>query len=337
MKEGVVKRAKRLHVPTVDEVGERIKHRYRSLRGRSLKDLKYKQLGLVYNVLSSSYSCIREFSRLWKEAGEFYKDLISVEYDLNEVEKCLKKLVLALKVMKEVWESYRYALLGASGRSEVRDIAKEGIGRLMSLVKRNSRCIDLVKNVLKTLSRMPEVCEGCFTIIVAGVPNSGKSTFVSSVSTAKPEVAAYPFTTKSIVIGHIKGRVFDVQVVDTPGLLDRPLSDRNPIELRAIAALRSLPGVVLYLVDPTESYYPLEPQLRVLKEVATFCRKKVYVAINKVDAVRQEVVSAIARRIADYVASESLSDVRCCLKLCAKDESSAKSVVRVIVSGEAND
>jgi len=46
------------------------------------------------------------------------------------------------------------------------------------------------------------VSEDEFTVVVAGYPNVGKSSFIRLVSTAEPEIAAYPFTTKGVIVGH---------------------------------------------------------------------------------------------------------------------------------------
>ena len=42
-------------------------------------------------------------------------------------------------------------------------------------------------------------------------------------------------------------------MVDTPGLLDRPMVERNDIEMQAIAALENVGSIAVYLMDPSES------------------------------------------------------------------------------------
>ena len=84
------------------------------------------------------------------------------------------------------------------------------------------------------------------------------------------EVNHYPFTTKQIHVGHFTHRRLQYQMVDTPGLLDRPMEERNHIEMQAIAALEHIGSLVLFLVDESESCgTPFEEQMNLLEEVKT--------------------------------------------------------------------
>jgi Predicted GTPase len=58
------------------------------------------------------------------------------------------------------------------------------------------------------------------------------------------------------------------QVIDTPGLLDRSLEERNDIEKQAILALKYLTNVMIFLLDPSESCgYSMEKQTSLLESV----------------------------------------------------------------------
>ena len=46
------------------------------------------------------------------------------------------------------------------------------------------------------------------------------------------EVQPYAFTTKSLFVGHTDYKYLRWQVIDTPGILDRPLEERNTIEMQ---------------------------------------------------------------------------------------------------------
>ena len=145
---------------------------------------------------------------------------------------------------------------------------KAAYGRVSSLVRQIGPNLESLAKARSKLIRVPDMDPDMPAIVVAGYPNVGKSQFVRAVSTGKPKVAAYPFTTRGLNVGHFERRYQRYLVVDTPGLLDRPMEERNPSERQAIFALRHLADVVVFLFDPTETCgAPMEIQERLLAEV----------------------------------------------------------------------
>ena len=98
-------------------------------------------------------------------------------------------------------------------------------------------------DIQKDLRRIPVVELDTPTVVLVGAPNVGKSSLVRAVSSGTPEVNDYPFTTRGVTIGHIvdEDRALRFQVMDTPGLLDRPAEDRNEMEKLTFASLLHLP------------------------------------------------------------------------------------------------
>jgi nucleolar GTP-binding protein len=110
-----------------------------------------------------------------------------------------------------------------------------------------------ILDIQKELRRIPAIDLTLPTVVLIGSPNVGKSSIVRAVSTGTPEVNDYPFTTRGVSIGHIVDKVRDLkfQVMDTPGLLDRPEDDRNEMERLTFASLAHLPTAVIFVIDPS--------------------------------------------------------------------------------------
>eukprot|EP00116_Pleurobrachia_bachei_P003363 sb/3463625/ len=124
-------------------------------------------------------------------------------------------------------------------------------------------------------------------------PNVGKSSFVNSVTRANVEVQPYAFTTKSLYVGHTDYQYLRWQVIDTPGILDKPLEDRNTIEMQAITALAHLRACVICVLDITEQCgYSLKQQCELFNNIKPlFANKPIIIALNKIDTKRPEDLS----------------------------------------------
>jgi GTP-binding protein len=124
---------------------------------------------------------------------------------------------------------------------------------------------------------------------LVGLPNAGKSTFLSVVSAAKPKIADYPFTTLHPQLGvvDVDGREF--VLADIPGLIEGAhegagLGDRF---LGHVERCR----VLLHLVDVTcdhagKAYKTVRAELEAYE--GDLANKIEIVALNKIDAVTPE-------------------------------------------------
>merc|ERR1711997_477212 len=113
--------------------------------------------------------------------------------------------------------------------------------------------------------------------------------FINKITRADVEVQPYAFTTKSLYVGHTDYKYLRWQVVDTPGILDHPLEDRNTIEMQAITALAHLRAAVLYFLDPSEQCgHTLEQQKNLYDSIRPlFNNKPLVVVSNKMDVVKR--------------------------------------------------
>jgi nucleolar GTP-binding protein len=114
---------------------------------------------------------------------------------------------------------------------------------------------------------------------------SGKSSFMNKITRGNVDVQPYAFTTKSLFVGHCDYKYLRWQVIDTPGILDHPLEERNTIEMQSIIALAHLTCSVLYFVDISEQCgYSIEEQCSLFRSIKPlFANKQLIIVVNKVD------------------------------------------------------
>lgn len=175
-------------------------------------------------------------------------------------------------------------------KKEAEDQTEKSFHHLEQLFSTRSHVVDNLKEVAKVLRGLPVVRHDIPTLCLVGAPNVGKSSLVRAISSGKPEVCNYPFTTRGISMGHFFVNTRRHQVTDTPGLLARPDNERNNIELLTIAALSFLPTSVLFVHDLTEECgTSIEDQYRLYTELKRRFGDKPWIdAVSKSDVLRQQ-------------------------------------------------
>lgn len=220
----------------------------------------------------------------------FYRELIDATVGVQALRKDLAAINWARTKVRELQKAYPRRIQHARNSEEIAGIRAEAFGRFSSVIKQVAKGLEGLREARFHLRHFPDIDPELPTIVVAGYPNVGKSEFMRAVSSGKPRVAPYPFTTKGVSVGHLEVRYQRYQVLDTPGLLDRPMEKRNPMERQAVAALAHVADLVVFLLDPSEtSGYDLPAQLRLLDEVQTrFPAVPILVVENKCDILRAE-------------------------------------------------
>lgn len=274
-------------VPTSEELLDKAFRRAtRAKRGKRILDRESKlkaeesMLLTAANILSDNLvSIVRKFPS-FDDMPPFYFELAEILVGVEKLKMNLASVQWAGNKTHGIARKY-VGMMRESRDAKV--VRKQAFGRISSILESIDGSLRFLNEARNRLRKLPDISADP-AIVVAGYPNVGKSSFVALVSSARPEIATYPFTTKGLAVGHFTRDKIRYQVIDTPGLLDRPLEERNEIELQAISALKHVGKAILYIIDPSETCgYTLEKQMHLLLEIKKEFDVPILVAANKTD------------------------------------------------------
>ncbi|MDD5616989.1 MAG: NOG1 family protein [Candidatus Methanoperedens sp.] len=311
-------------VPTSEELlnksfkrAARAKHGKRILDRASKLKAEESMLLTASHILSDNLiNIVRKFPS-FDNMPPFYLELADIIVGVEEMKMNLASLQWAGTKINDMSRKYVGMMRNADDAKVVR---KAAFGRISSIVDSIDGNLRFMNDARNKLRKLPEIGEGP-AIVVAGYPNVGKSSFVAMVSSAHPEIASYPFTTKGLAVGHFERNRIRYQIIDTPGLLDRPLEERNHIELQAISALKHVGKAMLFIIDPSETCgYTLDKQMHLLEEIKKEFGIPMIVAANKTDISKTsekadmsmstltgDGVEAVLERLLDMIPTQDLN------------------------------
>ncbi len=127
-----------------------------------------------------------------------------------------------------------------------------------------------------------------------GMPNAGKSTFIRSVSAARPKVADYPFTTLYPNLGVVSVAPHRSFVIaDIPGLIEGA-SEGVGLGIRFLKHLQRT-RLLLHIIDVAplgENHDPVDDAVKILKELQNYDeslhQKQRWLVLNKLDLLPEE-------------------------------------------------
>lgn len=167
---------------------------------------------------------------------------------------------------------------------QCKQLKRAALGRMATLIKRLKEPLLYLDQVRQHLARLPDINPTTRTMLVAGFPNVGKSSFVRSVTRADTPVEPYAFVSfpmeprrRSLLTQDRQPRACSLVILTTstsgirslippecmyrhlaaPSLrlvaefrsLDHPLEEMNTIEMQSVTALAHLRAAVCFFID----------------------------------------------------------------------------------------
>ncbi len=142
---------------------------------------------------------------------------------------------------------------------------------------------------------------------LVGLPNAGKSTLLSVMTTAKPKIADYPFTTLQPHLGIVKyGSYQSFVMADIPGLI-KGAAEGSGLGLEFLRHLERT-KILLHILDlspddvemePIKAFNDIESELK--KYSQTLYKKPRWLVFNKIDLVAPSDLDVICEKIIDAI------------------------------------
>ena len=259
-----------------------------------LKNLEKTRFNVVKDTLTDRLlKSLKSFPEIDK-LPPFYNELIKTTLDYPALKKSLGALNWAVKKVKELHRFYILKINKTQSFQKLNSLRREFYGRISSVPKQIKKELHYLEHCRKVMRTYPNI-KPLPTIAIAGFPNVGKTTLLKAITKSEPKIASYPFTTQKLMLGYLTYKNQEIQFIDTPGLLDRPLEKRNPIELQAILALKYLTKTIIFVLDSSDY---VDKQIKLLHEITkAFPDIPIVVALNKVDIADKEVIEAIKSKL----------------------------------------
>ncbi|MBT3406596.1 GTP-binding protein [Candidatus Woesearchaeota archaeon] len=247
---------------------------------------------------------------------EFYKKLFRVFIDMKQMKLSLGGLNWLREKIVLFGNDYIKKIRRCEDLPAINRYRKEYYGRASSLIHRIESDLKFLEEARKTMRQFPSI-KSMFTVCIAGFPNVGKSTLLAKMTSAKPEIKNYAFTTKGLNTGYLKKAYLKIQFIDTPGTLNRA-DKMNVVEVQADLALKYCADLIVYVFDPTETY-SYKDQVKLLETIKKL-GKDILIYVSKTDIAKEEAVDHFLdsrRKIPVYLEIEDLQKEL--LKICRKN------------------
>ncbi len=269
---------------------------------------------------------LQDFPRL-DDIHPFYADLMNVLYDRDHYKLALAQVNTAKNLVSGIAKDYLRMMKYGDSLYRCKQLKRAALGRMCTVLMKLKASLGYLEEVRKHISRLPALDPNTRTLLLTGYPNVGKSSFMNKVTRAEVDVQSYAFTTKALYVGHMDHRFLRWQVIDTPGILARPLEERNTIEMQAITALAHLQCCVLYFLDISEQCgFTLAAQLALFNSIRPlFANKQVLMVANKTDVIAYEKLAPNARASIEECAAAAGAELITCSNVSEENISKVKT------------
>ncbi|MBT7902988.1 GTP-binding protein [Candidatus Woesearchaeota archaeon] len=232
---------------------------------------------------------------------KFYQELVKCTVEYVEFKKSLGSIKWTIEKIDFFSRLYRGKIYATREMDMINAHRKEYYGRISSLLKQVNKFLKFLSQARLVMRTYPTLDLSLKTVAIFGFPNVGKTTLLHKLTGSKAEIQSYAFTTKGLNAGYIKKGYRKLQLVDTPGTLDR-FEKMNEIEIQAELVVANCASYIIYVFDLTEPF-PIKDQLKLYSklqadlrhnkfDLCNSCKDNLFVYVSKGDLLDSDVLES---------------------------------------------
>lgn len=286
-------------------VASKARSKLKGTRLEKSKKVELERIDAIKKSINKSVGKILESFPDLEKLPVFYFELLKASLDYVKLKKSLGAVNWAIKKVNDFSYFYKLKIKKTMDLNKINDYRREFYGRTASALKQIKNELFILEDSRKIMKNFPVVKTSVPTVVMIGFPNVGKTTLLFKLTGSKPEINSYVFTTKSINIAYLKKNSKKIQLIDTPGTLNR-FNKMNNIEKQAYLAIKHCANLIVYIFDPTESY-PLKDQKKLLLNLK-MTKKPIVTYLSKSDVVGKDVVDDYKKKFKTITNLEVLKE-----------------------------
>jgi nucleolar GTP-binding protein len=254
-----------------------------------VEKIEKKRIENLAKIMTNDLLAIEKAFPTFDNLSIFYQELIDIVIGYVILKKSLSSLRWLRTKINEIAKMTK--------KNVNKDSKKVFMGRVSSMYKKVSKDFKFLEEARKKMRNFPSIKTNIKTVCIAGYPNVGKTTLLTKLTTANPEINSYPFTTKSLMVGYIGKKI---QLIDTPGTFKN--DKMNYIEKQAYLALKYLAEDIVFVFDLSESCgYSVKEQEELFKNInKKFNDKNILVYLSKKDLIDENILEKFKRKYKKY-------------------------------------
>lgn len=255
------------------DILETVINKVRRMKDFQKNDMAHKYISLYQVEITDKLKYVSDRLPDYDTVNEYYAMMFKNVCPKSTMEKYRNHITSTMTVINKVSESYKRQIMKLqTSRSKKFEkerfvkIKKEYVGRVASTLRNLDSTFEKLLTLEKEFKRIANPDFNLRTVVLVGIPNAGKTTYLTKITDATPEINSYAFTTKALNVGYFKRRQDIYQVIDTPGLIHHDFKEMNAIEKQAIAAIKAISDLIVFVYNPTLNEKEQRDMITTLRE-----------------------------------------------------------------------